>query len=207
MAEIALHATSKERRHFEDLADLYAIVKATEHLEKAYARDAIDADEYTKACMKLLSQFKSTESALTGVDVEAFIRTYSLDAPRAVDRLIRAGVPATTLHKQSDTAGSNSAVRVAETVQFFITVMDAVKLEQKAVDEIHPLMSDLMDSLTRVQGLPASFEPSELVEKWLKKLNSMRAVDELSDDDCRDLSFDLEKGYSGFHRFLKAQEK
>lgn len=100
MSEIALHATSKERRQFEDLADLYAIIKATEHLEKAYARDAVDADEYTKACMKLLSQFKSTESALTGVDVEAFIKTYSLEAPRAVDRLIRAGVPATTLHKQ-----------------------------------------------------------------------------------------------------------
>ena len=45
MSEIPLHATSKERRHLEDLADLYAIIKATEHLEKAYARDLVGAEE------------------------------------------------------------------------------------------------------------------------------------------------------------------
>lgn len=163
--EIPLHATSKDRRHLEDLADLYAIIKATEHLEKAYARDLVGAEEvslrvkpclyylflrsltvplfpsrslpqYTAACLKLLTQYKSTASALTDIDVQDFIKTYSLEAPRAVDRLLRAGVPATTLHKQADKEGSNSQIRVAETTQFFITAMDAVKLEQVGKREI-----------------------------------------------------------------------
>mmetsp|Transcript_30400 Transcript_30400/g.60388 ORF Transcript_30400/g.60388 Transcript_30400/m.60388 type:complete len:185 (+) Transcript_30400:200-754(+) len=183
--EIPLHATSKDRRHLEDLADLYAIIKATEHLEKAYARDLVGAEEYTAACLKLLTQYKSTASALTDIDVQDFIKTYSLEAPRAVDRLLRAGVPATTLHKQADKEGSNSQIRVAETTQFFITAMDAVKLEQNAVDDLHPLLSDLMDSLTRVPQLPDKFESAELVEKWLKKLNAMRAGDELDESECR----------------------
>ena len=39
--EIPLYTTSKERQHYDDLANLYSIILATEHLERAYARDAI----------------------------------------------------------------------------------------------------------------------------------------------------------------------
>ena len=42
-----------------------------------------------------------------------------------------------------------------------------------------------MDSLTRVPQLPDKFESAELVEKWLKKLNAMRAGDELNESECR----------------------
>ena len=66
MQEIKLHTSAKERRKFEDMADLYAIIKVahargldmafplltvlslcqtTEHLEKAYIRDAITEKE------------------------------------------------------------------------------------------------------------------------------------------------------------------
>ena len=57
-----LFSNARERRQYDDLADLYAIIKATEHLEKAYAMDAIKNDEYTQACLKLIAQFKSTEN-------------------------------------------------------------------------------------------------------------------------------------------------
>ena len=155
--------------------------------------------------MKLISQFKTTEAALSSSSsTSAFIKTYALDCPRAFDRLFRTGVPATTLHRQDNTAGSNDAVRVAETVQHFITTMDAVRLDQRAVDEIQPLLSDLMDSVTRVPNLPKDFEAAELVQKWLVKLNGMRAMDEINDDQCRELLHDLDKAYSSFHKFLKA---
>jgi hypothetical protein len=36
--EIELYTTSKERQHFDDQANLYSIILATEHLERAYAR-------------------------------------------------------------------------------------------------------------------------------------------------------------------------
>lgn len=36
------------------------------------------------------------------------------------------------------------AIKVAEAVQHFITAMDAVKLEQRANDELQPLISDVM---------------------------------------------------------------
>ena len=45
LAAIPLYTSAKERRQYDDLADLYSIIKVTEHLEKAYARDIVSADE------------------------------------------------------------------------------------------------------------------------------------------------------------------
>lgn len=42
---VELYTTSKERQHYDDLANLYSIILATEHLERAYARDCITQKE------------------------------------------------------------------------------------------------------------------------------------------------------------------
>lgn len=39
--EIDLYTTSRERQAYDEQANLYAIIMATEHLERAYARDDI----------------------------------------------------------------------------------------------------------------------------------------------------------------------
>ena len=64
---------------------------------------------------------------------------YQMTCPRASAR-IRDGAPATTMHRSGETM--NETVTVAETVQFFITAMDALKLGQDAVDEIQPLIGN-----------------------------------------------------------------
>ena len=47
--KVKLYDNARDRKTFSELADLYAIFKATEHLEVAYARDAITKDAYTDA--------------------------------------------------------------------------------------------------------------------------------------------------------------
>jgi ESCRT-I complex subunit VPS28 len=119
MGEVKLYQDASERRRHEELCDLYAIIKVTESLEAAYSRDAITSLEYAEACTRLIAQFKSTESALitggmiTGADV--FMREFNVDCPRAFDRLIRSGVPATVLQMTHDDRADS--VIVAETVQ------------------------------------------------------------------------------------------
>ena len=83
-------------------------------------------------------------------DVEGFMAHYRLDCPRAVERLVRVGVPATVVHNTTNDRADS--VNVAQTVQHFITVMDSLRLDVRAVDEIQPLLSDLMSSLTQVTG-------------------------------------------------------
>jgi hypothetical protein len=39
-------------------ADLFAIIKCTEKLERAYVRDGISAQDYESACEKLIAQYK-----------------------------------------------------------------------------------------------------------------------------------------------------
>ncbi|KAE8878089.1 hypothetical protein PF005_g3512 [Phytophthora fragariae] len=202
--EIKLWADTKDRRKYEDLADLFAIFKTTEHLETAYVRDAITPEEYTEACTKLISQFKTAETALRlggFVDsVENFITEYRLDCPRALERLVRIGVPATVVH--NTTNRKTDSVNVAQTVQNFITLMDVLKLNIRAVDEIQPLLSEMMSSLTMVSGLPPDFAGRDKIEGWLCTMNSMRASEELDEEQTRQLSFDLERAYSSFMAFL-----
>mmetsp|Transcript_32903 Transcript_32903/g.59586 ORF Transcript_32903/g.59586 Transcript_32903/m.59586 type:complete len:223 (+) Transcript_32903:61-729(+) len=199
--EIELYTTSKERQHFDDQANLYSIILATEHLERAYARDCITQKEYTTECNKLISQFRLAEkAALKETAVEDFMDLYEMDCPRATERLLRMGVPEPMKNADSNTT---VAVTVAETVQHFITTMDAVKLEQRAVDELQPLLSDLMDCLTRLPETPNDFEPNRKVSKWLQKLNAMRAVDQIDEDDARQLYHDLDSAYAEFTRYLK----
>jgi ESCRT-I complex subunit VPS28 len=132
--------------------------------------------------------------------MEAFISTYRLDCPRALERLVRIGVPATVVH--NTTNRKTDSVNVAQTVQNFITLMDVLKLNIRAVDEIQPLLSEMMSSLTQVSGLPPTFDGREKIEGWLRTMNAMRAADELDDEQARQLSFDLERAYSSFMAFL-----
>jgi ESCRT-I complex subunit VPS28 len=201
--EIELYRSSRERQAYDDQATLYAIILATEHLERGYARDAITNQEYTKECNKLISQFRLAEKAALkdGMTSETFMQLYEMDCPRATERLLHMGVPEPIRNVSNESAGV--AVTVAETVQHFITTMDAVKLEQRAVDELQPLLSDLMDSLTRLPETPNDFEPNLKVKFWLQKLNAMRAIDEIDDDDSRQLYHDLDSAYAQFTRYLK----
>ena len=129
------------------------------------------------------------------------MKIYQMDCPRATERLLKMGVPEQV--KASDDTGHHVAVTIAETVQHFITTMDAVKLEQRAVDELQPLLSELMDALTRLPETPNDFEPNRKISKWLQQLNSMRAVENIDEDDARQLYHDLDSAYAEFTRHLK----
>jgi ESCRT-I complex subunit VPS28 len=199
-----LYENSREREMYDEQANLYAIIIATEHLERAYARDAVEPKEYTAQCKKLISQFKLAERALlrncTHMTTEQFMTMYHMNCPRAEERLLKMGIPEPM---KGGVDEISHAVTVAETVQHFITTMDAVKLDQRAVDELQPLLSDLNDVFIRIPDLPNNFEPTSKVSKWLQKLNTMRAVDEISDEDSRQLYHDLDSAYTEFTRYLK----
>lgn len=92
---------------------------------------------------------------------------------------------------------------VLECGQFFITLMDCLKLQQTAVDQLFPILSDLVNSL---QKLPKAREvlPTVLgkLETWVGRLTAMHPSDELNDRDTRELAFDLERGYQTFYQLL-----
>mmetsp|Transcript_15656 Transcript_15656/g.23147 ORF Transcript_15656/g.23147 Transcript_15656/m.23147 type:complete len:220 (-) Transcript_15656:793-1452(-) len=202
--EIELYDNLKERSDVDNLANLFEIITTTEHLEKAYTRNAIEADPYKKECLKLISQFKLAERAVK-MNVSDFMELYQMDCPLAVDRLLRSGVPATTLHAISD--DRDMTVLVQEATEKFITALDSLNLGQRAVDELQPPVSELMDALTRVPGYNADSNNNAAakIELWLQRLNDMRASEEMDDEDIRQMTHDISASYEAFRRFLASR--
>lgn len=68
------------------------------------------------------------------------------------------------------------------------------------MDQVHPLLSDLVVSLGKLGGgiLPTDFEGRVKVIEWITKLSKMGAADELTEQQARQLLFDLESSCSAF---------
>ncbi|XP_072957037.1 vacuolar protein sorting-associated protein 28 homolog 1-like [Typha angustifolia] len=204
--EVKLWHDKREHEMLDSLADLYAIIKTTEKLEKAYVRDLVSSSEYETECLKLITQFKTLSSSLRDVvpSVERFADAYKMECPAALNRLLVSGVPATVEHRAASSASAGaaaatSAAAIAQCVQHFITAMDAVKLNMLAVDQVHPLLSDLSASFAKLGGiLPPDFEGKVKVREWLTRLAKMGAADELTEQQARQLHFDLDSSYNSF---------
>jgi len=199
--EVKLWNDKREREMYDNFAELYAIIKATEKLEKGYVRDIISSSQYETECQKLIAHFKTLASTFkdTVPSIERFADTYKMDCPAAINRLVTSGVPATVEHRAAAAASSTtSAAVVAECVQNFITAMDSLKLNMVAVDQVHPLLSDLSASLNKLSILPPDFEGKTKMKEWILRLSKMGAADELTEQQARQLHFDLESSYNSF---------
>jgi len=193
-----LYRSAREREKYDNMADLYAVINTLQSLEKAYIRDAVLAKEYTATCSKLLVQYKAAFKQVQSEfqTVEAFMKKYRLDCPAALER-IKEDRPITI----KDDKGNTSKC-IADIVSLFITIMDKLRLEIRAMDEIHPDLRELTETMTRLSILPEDFEGKEKVQRWLDKLGEMQASEELDDSEVRQMLFDLESAYNGFNRVL-----
>jgi|TARA_B100000795_G_C22801323_1_gene442084 ESCRT-I complex subunit VPS28 len=207
---IKLYDNSRDRKTFNELADLYAIFKATEALEVAYTKDAITKDAYTDACSKLISQFKTAQHTLKETphdNAAAFLEHYkaSGDCKRAMRRLIEEGVPATIIHQDHSTKNGGGALVAADTAASFINVIDSLKLNIRTVDELTLSLLDLMACLNRTVGMPDDFAPKLKVHHWITIFQSMKANDEISEDQSRQLELDMNTSYSMYVSSLEKQ--
>ncbi|KAI8877201.1 ESCRT-1 complex, Vps28 subunit [Backusella circina FSU 941] len=208
--EVRLFTNNKERDKYDNMADLYSIIISMEHLEKAFIRDSITAEEYTPQCANLIAKYKTTLRFLTDsiTDLETFMTEYKLSCPAAVNRF-KIGVPATYEHAVGDSKNDvgKSAKYIADTVSHFITLMDALRLSRYAVDELHPILADLIQSLNNVPTLPADFEGKQKVRQWLITLHAMKASDEITEEQARQMLFEMEQSHNEFYRLLSGEHK
>lgn len=199
--EVKLYRHAREREKYDNMADLYALINTLQNLEKAYIWDCITPQEYTASCSKYLVQYKVAFKQVQSDEfptVDAFVKKFRLDCPAALER-IKEDRPITI----KDDKGNTSKC-IADIVSLFITLMDKLRLEIKAMDELHPELRDLVDTMNRLSLIPETFEGKEKVANWLSTLNAMQASDELSESQVRQLLFDLETSYAAFNNLLHA---
>lgn len=218
--EVKLYNSAKERELYESLGEIFSIIVTLDLVEKAYLRDTISQSDYTPTCLRLIAQYntilKNEEVAKEFDNLDSFKQKYGMSHTHASQRL-RIGVPA-TVEQAVDTATAKSAASptpmgfngetssvsakaVAEATGNFITTMDGLRLNFRAKDQLHPLLSELMTSLNKVTDY--NFEGRGKIVQWLIKLNGMKVNEELSEEDSRQLLFDLDGAYKAFYKTLE----
>lgn len=196
--EIKLYDNARQREEYDSRANVFSLIKTIEALEKAYIKDAVTPDQYTSSCNILLDQYNAAFKLIRDNfdTVEAFVSKYMLHCPAAMER-IKEGHPITV----RDNRG-NVSKAIAEIVSLFITLMDRLRLEIRAMDELYPDVKDLHETMCRMSALSPTFEGRTKVKKWLDQLSSMGASEELDEDGARQMLFDIESAYNDFNRFL-----
>jgi len=202
--EVKLYRNAWEREKSDNMADLFSIVTTLQQLEKAYIRDCITPKEYTAACSKLLVQYKSAIKLVQGHEdcpsIEVFVKKFKLDCPAALQR-IKEDRPITF----KDDKGNTSKC-IADIVALFITLMDKVRLDLKAMDQLQPDLRDLMDTMNRLTLVTSDFEGKQKIQSWIDTFSTMSASDELTEEQARQLTHDLEVSYNAFNRLLHQDE-
>lgn len=125
--------------------------------------------------------------------------------PRATER-IRVGMPSTAVTASAGAAptptagGGTSGTLILEATQDFITFLDALRLGLLAKDQLHPLLTDVIQSVNKVTD--RDFESRGKIVQWLITLNQMKATEELSEAQARELELDINSAYQGFKNTL-----
>ncbi|PNS21635.1 Vacuolar protein sorting-associated protein 28 2 [Sphaceloma murrayae] len=206
--EVKLATNAAERDLYESLAEIYSIIVTLDALEKAYLKDSIAENEYTETCSRLLKQYKSNlsdENVFKAFgDLDSFKDEWGLEVPRATDRL-KIGLPATieaptTRHGPQGSGSNAAAAHIVAASEDFITVLDAIKMNMLSKDQLHPFLVDTIQAVNKVTD--QEFENKGKIVQWLITLNQMRAAEELSMDQAREMLYDIERAYDGFKAVL-----
>ncbi|KAL2262183.1 hypothetical protein VTK26DRAFT_2216 [Humicola hyalothermophila] len=207
--EVKLAETRAERDLQDSLAEIFSIIVTIDELEKAFLKDAIPEADYTEICERSLKQYKSLIAdetvARAFVGLEEFKAEWDLEVPRATER-IRVGMPSTAVTTVSAQAAAPAAANnpsgalILEATQDFITFLDALRLGLLAKDQLHPLLTDVIQSVNKVTD--RDFENRGKIVQWLITLNQMKATEELSEDQARELELDINSAYQGFKNSL-----
>lgn len=230
--------TSQRKETIETLSEIYSIIIALDHVEKAYLKDSIDTNQYTSTVNKLLAQYKTylSDDKVRDEfkDLDHFVKKYNIVASNAIVRLER-GIPMTVEHAIGDDEDENDDLNdnsngkdignddtdngirhskvkigksktvngkcVAEATGNFITLIDALKLNYRAKDQLHPLMAELLLSINKVSR--QDFEYRQKLVDWIVKINKMKVDEQLNDTEIRELIFDLDMAYKNFYTLLE----
>ncbi|KAI1867636.1 hypothetical protein JX265_007438 [Neoarthrinium moseri] len=208
--EVKLAESRAERDLHDSLAEIFSIIVTLDELEKAFLKDAIPEADYTEICERSLKQYKSILAdetvAKAFVGLEEFKAEWDLEVPRATESL-KVGMPSTAVNASTgaaptpaSTTSNKSGALILEATQDFITFLDALRLGLLAKDQLHPLLTDVIQSVNKVTD--RDFENRGKIIQWLITLNQMKATEELSEDQSRELESDINSAYMGFKNIL-----
>lgn len=136
--------------------------------------------------------------------------------PKATERL-KIGLPATietaptrntsqhtrnsSSYAPSNAQGAANASAIVSASENFITLFDAVRMNILSKDTLHPILVDTIQAVNKATD--RDFDNKGKIVQWLITLNQMRAAEDLSPEQARQMQFDLNSAYEGFKATLE----
>ena len=174
------------------------------------------ADETVSAAFGDLERFKAEWDVRQDYHSDRKLSTdpIQLEVPKATERL-RIGLPATVEsapalpHRElsqrsaapSTSSAGAAATHIVSASENFITLFDAVRMNMLSKDTLHPILVETIQAVNKVTD--RDFENKGKIIQWLITLNQMRAAEELTAEQARELQFDLNAAYDGFKSTLE----
>lgn len=194
--------TPEEQHKFEEEASVYAIIRTIAQLEKAWINEKLDDNDYNVWCRKLITQYKALSEGMEHYPgLQLFMEKYGLTVTCRLAKqrleLGRSGIEASGAQQVQKAAG----LKIAEATQNFITAKDGLALGFNAVDQIQPLIQEIVSSLAEMAG--QSFDGVGRMKNWLTTFANMRAHDILSEEQLRQLNFDLDNAFNEFKQSIR----
>ena len=195
-------------------------------------RDLDDA-EYQRRMESLSRTFDMASRVLTSrgpSELDSFMAKYNIHdtCPRAVIRFIQGDLAAPAAAPGAST-GVSAAVASSIT-HHLINLLDLLELEMTATDEVLPVLKELQQEVNKLvrkrrssaaatfrlltrfrflcfaaQGTAFKDWPGkETCQKWHAKLMTMRASENMPEDDVRQLKMELSEAKTQFHAKLES---
>ena len=94
-----------------------------------------------------------------------------------------------------------------EITKLMISAIDVIALEIKSVDQLFPYIRDIQFSLGNFPNLPPTFQGTATLKRWSDFFGSKQATDELSEQELRQLKFDIENTMNAFNENVLGAKK
>ncbi|GIX62748.1 vacuolar sorting protein 28, putative [Babesia caballi] len=192
-------------------ANIYALLQALEHLEQAYVAGDSPKEEYEEVCAELLSLCRILEEATPNIFVD-FSKAHKMNCTLALSRLKR-GFPGAAAVSKPPSHKPNESYLLFELSEHFITLVDSLKLGGRLVDELFPLLHELITCLGYVRALDTNVARAVAVapllgklHAWHERLSAMSAHESLSENDLRQLTMDTEAAHGSLKTLLRMQK-
>lgn len=204
---VSLDLSPNEREGYDNRQTIYGLIRQLEFLEKANSQGvfqtAEDEAKYAEECDKVLWRYKQNLKWLdaSSFDLESFMKQYEVSPSTipVVMHRISVGVNGVVEHRgSSEQQGGQDTQFVVDATTAFITVSDLVAMEMCSVDQLHPHITKLLESLNKISKLPSDYSAKVKMQEWLDTLAKMRADENLDDSQARQLTFDIQTELTNF---------
>ena len=132
--------------------------------------------------------------------IEKFVARMHLDHCQSSIMTIKKG----SSNWKGEETNMNLAQRVFAVTSSFIGVMDVLQMGLLDVDNIAPALRDAYKNLCDYPNLPARYTHKAVIERHVMNMDSKKASDQITEEESRQLKFDLERALSDFKEIVLA---